>query len=250
MLFCYVDESGDSGMHDVLNPDRTGSPYFILVGLVIDSSKWKISLEVLKSFRKQLAKECYLNYDVEFHCSELIDPHKIKAYNSISVANRWQLIERYAQVIGDYSEFKILPIVIDKSRSKLKPSEYLTSATTKLYQAFDELLKIEKQFGLLFFDRANEKTITTHVRRLLGTGASGDSIVGIRISRVIEDPIFRISSDSIFIQSADVVAYTLKESQFSQASRKKYQADRIFTRKLKRICFASSLTDVDGIIRA
>ena len=101
----------------------------------------------------------------------------------------------------------------------------------------------------MLFDRANEKHVNTHVRKLLGTGASGESIPGIRIGWVIEDPIFRISSDSMFIQSADVIAYTLKEKEFPQASRQKHQAHKIFARKLDAICYRSKIADADGIIR-
>lgn len=109
-------------------------------------------------------------------------------------------------------------------------TEYLSASVTKLYQAFDELLKINEENGIVFFDRANEKHVTTHVRRLVGTGASGESIPGTRIAWVLEDPIFSVSSDSIFVQSADVIAYTLKEKEFPQASRQKHQAHKIFQR--------------------
>jgi hypothetical protein len=223
--------------------------HFILVGVIVASNKWRISLDTLKAFRKKIAREGFLPYDVEFHCAEMIDPRKVKAFTSISVPERWKLIEEFAETIGQNSAFSILTVVIDKTKSKLNPEEYLTSSITKLYQAFDEFLKAKETNGILFFDRANENTINTHVRKLLGTGASGESISAVRIGWVIEDPIFRISSDSMFIQSADLVAYTLKEKEFPQASRQKHQAHKIFTRKLTEISFKSKIADGDGIIR-
>jgi hypothetical protein len=249
MYFCYVDESGDCGLYDAAKPDKTGSPYFILAGIIVAANKWKISLETMKGFRKKIAREAYLPYHIEFHCAELIDPHKVKEFTSISVPDRWKLIEEYAETIGQNTAFSIITVVIDKSKSALLAEEYLTASITKLYQAFDEFLKAHTSNGLLFFDRANEKHINTHVRKLLGTGASGETVPGVRIGWVIEDPIFRISSDSMFIQSADVVAYLLKEKEFPQASRKKHNADRIFQRKLSQICFKSKIADDDNIIR-
>ena len=249
MYFCYVDESGDCGMYDPANPKETGSAFFILVGVIVASKKWRISLDTLKAFRKKIPREGFLPYDVEFHCAEMIDPRKVKAFTSISVPERWKLMEEFAETIGQNSAFSILTVVIDKIKSKLNQEEYLTSSITKLYQAFDEFLKAKETNGILFFDRANENTINTHVRKLLGTGASGESIPAVRIGWVIEDPIFRISSDSMFIQSADLVAYTLKEKEFPQASRQKHQAHKIFTRKLTEISFKSKIADVDGIIR-
>lgn len=173
MYFCYVDESGDCGMHDPLNPDKTGSKFFILAGVIVSSEKWKISLETLKAFRKKKAREGYLPYDVEFHCSEMIDPHKIRAYTHISIPERWKLIEEFADIIGSSGVFHLVTVVIDKSKSKLSPEKYLTTAITKLYQGFDDFLKNKESNGILFFDRANETVLNTHVRKLLGTGASG-----------------------------------------------------------------------------
>jgi hypothetical protein len=139
--------------------------------------------------------------------------------------------------------------VIDKTKTELIPETYLTASITKLYQGFDDFLKGKESNGILFFDRANEKQLNTHVRKLLGTGSGGEIIPGVRIGWVLEDPIFRLSSDSIFIQSSDVVAYTLKEKEFPQSSRKKYNADKIFQRKLGMVCYRSKVSDADGIIR-
>lgn len=249
MYFCYIDESGDGGAYEV-GKEKTGSPYFVLVGLVIHIGRWKVALDTLKSFRKKIAREAYLPYDVEFHCAELIDPRKIKEYTQISIPDRWKLINEYATTIGQQTAFKIIGVVIDKAKSKLAPEQYSTEAITKLYQAYDEFLKSESANGLVFIDRTNEKHINTHVRKLLGTGASGETIPDVRIGWIIEDPIFRSSKDSMFIQSTDVVAYTLKEMEFPQTSRKKFNADRIFSRRLSAVCFHSKISDNDGIIRA
>lgn len=145
----------------------------------------------------------------------MIDPHKVKAFTQISVSERWKLIEEFAETIGTNASFNVISVVIDKTKTNLASNEYLTVSITKLYQAFDEFLKSKESNGILFFDSANERHITTHVRKLLGTGVSGENIPNIRIGWVLEDPIFRVSSDSIFIQSADVIAYTLKEKRVS-----------------------------------
>lgn len=247
MYFCYVDESGDAGLHDAANPGKTGSRYFILAALLVDANKWKGSLDVLKSFRKQLAAQAYLNYDVEFHCAEMIDPRKTTAYNQMSIGERWLVIRQFAERIGKQVSCSIIGVVIDKTTSKLKPGEYFTSAITSLYVAFDEFLKDQKSYGVVLFDRANEKSTTTHVRKLMGTGATG--IPGIRIGWVIEDPFYRNSADSFFTQAADMIAYTLKEKEFPMASRKKHNADLIFKNMLLANCFNSSNADPDSIIR-
>jgi len=248
MYFCYVDESGDCGKYDSQNEKKSGSKYFIITGIIVAANRWRISLETFKAFRKKIAREAYLPYHVEFHCAELIDPHKVKEYTQINVPDRWKLVSEYADVIGQNGALSIISVIIDKTKTALEPSEYLTTSITALYKSFDEFLKTKELNGILFFDRANEKHINTHVRKLLGTGASGEIVPDVRIGWVIEDPIFRVSTDSMFIQSADVVAYTLKEMAFPQGSRKKFHADRIFTNKLSNRCFKSKDSDELGIV--
>jgi len=250
MYFCYIDESGDGGAYHASQPDKSGSKYFILGGLIVPAKNWKASLDILKSFKKRIAHQGYLPYDVEFHCSELIDPHKIKEYTAIPTRDKWMLIEEFAETIGLHGSFSIICVVIDKTITTIPPDEYLTEALTRMYMGFDEFLKTKEDNGLLLFDRASEKHISTHARKLLGTGSSGVTIPGVRIGWIIEDPIFRVSADSIFIQSADVIAYSLKEKEFPVTAKKKYNADKIFIRKLLNRCFRSSIGDENGIIRA
>jgi len=42
MYFCYVDESGDTGMHDEKTPDKSGSKYFIFSSIFLDISNFPI----------------------------------------------------------------------------------------------------------------------------------------------------------------------------------------------------------------
>lgn len=249
MFFCYVDESGDSGKYDPINPSHSGTPYFILAGLLIDVNKWKISLNAIKGFRRQLVIKAYMPYEVEFHCAEMIDPRKVSVFKQISVSDRWDLIRQFAATIGQLETCRIIAVVIDKAQSHLMSGEYSITAITMLYQAYEEFLRPKKCNGLVFFDRANEKTITAHVRTLMGTGSSGKVFSNGRIGCVIEDPIYRVSSDSLFIQAADMVAYSLKEQEFPVTARKKFNADRIFRNFLMGNCIRSTFGGEDGVIR-
>jgi hypothetical protein len=64
----------------------------------------------------------------------------------------------------------------------------------------DEFLRREQTNDMILFDRSNEHQINTHVGRLLGTEAGGEIVDGVRIREVIENPIFRVSADSMFLQ--------------------------------------------------
>jgi hypothetical protein len=249
MYFCYTDESGDAGEFDPKKGDKTGSPYLIYTGIIIRDVQWKQTLNIQKNFRKKIAKEGYLDYDKEFHCAEMIDVHKNMVYASISVPDRWKLIEEYGHTIGKVADFKVIAVVLDKRKTKLEQSDYTVEIITKLYQAYDHFLNSKREHGIMLFDRANDRKISTHVRKLLGTGVSDQSSGVARLNWIVEDPFYKVSSDSMFIQSADLTAYTIKEQEFPQPSRKKFDADLIFKRKLAANCYVSDVSGADGIIR-
>lgn len=179
----------------------------------------------------------------------MVDPKKTSAYAQISVPERWKLIEDFCYTIGNGTKCTIIAVVLDKRSSDLKPSEYTTEIVTKLYQAFNHFLNNKREHGLVFFDRANEKKISTHVRKLLSIGVSDQSVEIEEMKWILEDPVYKNSADSMFIQSADAIAYTIKEKEFPQAARKKFNADLIFKRKLLNNCYKSHVSDDDGIIR-
>jgi hypothetical protein len=71
--------------YDPYNPGKTGSPYYFLAGVAVPTDKWSLSLNILKSFRKDIAKDGFIKYDLEFHYAEMIDPHKIVDFKQISI---------------------------------------------------------------------------------------------------------------------------------------------------------------------
>jgi len=80
-----------------------------------------------------------------------------------------------------------------------------------LYIKTQHLVGQKQIHGIFLFDRANEKKISTHVRILLGTGVSDQQSGVEKINWILEDPFYKASHESMFIQSADVTCYTIKE---------------------------------------
>lgn len=249
MFFCYVDESGDPGKYDANNVAGSGSRFFIMAGLVVNAGTWRPTFNTIRKFRKCLSDEAYLDTDIEIHCAEIVDPRRMAVLRRLSVSERWDIIRRFAELIGERTDCKLIVILIDKATSKVTQEHYLTTAITSLYEAFDAFLKEAGAQGMVFFDRTNEKPVTAHARKLTGTGVTGKDECSNIIKFMIEEPVYLVSSASYFIQAADTVAYTFKEQEFPNASRKKYNADRIFKNMLSRCCWAPPGAGKDGIIR-
>lgn len=66
---------------------------------------------------------------------------------------------------------------------------------------------------------------------------------------MIEDPNFRDSADSYFIQVADLAAFLLSQSLDPNSYMRKKGGKNYFTRLGPVLCTAASRTDPDGVVR-
>ena len=116
-----------------------------------------------------------------------------------------------------------------------------------------------KSFGLLFCDEGKEASYTKLVRRMRifnyipsqfgfwqGTGTSSQNIP---IIRIVEDPVFKKSEQSYFIQLVDFCAYALLRRERPIPSKNRYGLDKAFS-ILDPIKFRdANKKDPEGIIR-
>jgi len=86
---------------------------------------------------------------------------------------------------------------------------------------------------------------------MIGDWGGGTKTKNIPIQRVIEDPVFKKSHQSYFIQLADAVAYALLKREVTPTRHvKKYGIDKMFERNLAGVCYLSaSRFDPLGIVR-
>src|SRR5207253_6841889 len=85
----------------------------------------------------------------------------------------------------------------------------------------------------------------------VGDWGGGVAAKNIPVQRVIEDPIFKKSHQSYFIQLADAVAYALLKREVAPTPHvKRYGIDKLFERSLGGVCYrAASKSDPFGIVR-
>lgn len=231
MYILYVDESGDTG-HFHPDSSNTGTPYFILAGLIISVEKWHDSLILLKNSRTLIAKNYHFPYVEEIHCSELINRNK-KAYNQISKKDSWDIIYDFSRAISNIPEAHILTAVIDKKTSNINNEDYLKVVITDLYSQFQEFLDSKASYGIVVLDKVNNNKVSVIVRQIMETTGERKGVR--KINRIIEDPLLKDSAGSHFVQAADTIAYTLKESLFPNGSAKKFQSNQIFNKTLSKI---------------
>jgi Protein of unknown function (DUF3800) len=123
----------------------------------------------------------------------------------------------------------------------------------------DERLSIYKSRAVIIADEGRETEIIKALRKMhvynpipsqLGGWPTG-STKSITIDRVIEDPVFKQSDRSYFIQLADCVAFALLKSEVTPTPNiVKYKINEMFEDTLSGVCFRpASPRDPLGIVR-
>lgn len=114
--------------------------------------------------------------------------------------------------------------------------------------------------AVVIADEGREPEITRTLRQMhtfnpvpsrLGTWDDGRKSRNIPLERVIEDPVFKSSHQSYFLQLADCVAFSLLKSEvLATPNVKRYAIHRMFSNQLSGVCLRSaSRSDPLGIVR-
>ena len=92
MHLVYYDESGDDGFPDF------ASPLFVLSAVYCQALDWRENFNVLAGFKRQVAKDFNLPFNLELHTKELLLNKKPYASLRLSDAERVEIMSRFCQV--------------------------------------------------------------------------------------------------------------------------------------------------------
>src|ERR1039458_561517 len=200
MFLAYVDDSGDA---------RT----FALGAVLVDADQWIDALDALVSFRAQLSRTVGLRMRSELKGTNLIGGngpwHKLR----VGDRKRYGIFKR---ALGELAALApavqaVAVVVPDLSHPQLfgPPREV----------AWDVLMERFERFGtrgqagpcLIIADEGSPAKLRTMARRKRRIGyapaAFGGPARRVPFKLLLDDPVTRDSTDSYFVQWADLVAY-------------------------------------------
>jgi hypothetical protein len=131
-------------------------------------------------------------------------------------------------------------------------------AFERLVNRINKTMETFNSQALLIFDAGHEAAFTRRIRKMKvynpipssqGEWASGNWSKNITISRILEDPVFKDSKQSNFIQMVDFVAYALLRSEFPLPSRTALGIHEAFNILEPVILKAANPRDKMGIVR-
>jgi len=253
MYLMHTDESGDSGI--VNSPTR----YFVLSGIVLHELRWNEYLSRLIEFRKRMRNAFGLLLREEIHSARMINrPGELVR---IKRNDRLTIIRNFIDEIATMQDLSIINVVIDK-KGKAADYDVLENAWKILLQRFSNTIS-HRNFpgpanpddrGLVLPDMSEIKKITQIIRKMRrynpipNQTEYGAGYRNLMISNFVEDPYFKDSEKSYFIQAADVVAFALYQS-IAPSSYIKSKSGQNFFKRLKGVlCTVASSKNPDGIV--
>ena len=249
----YIDESGDSG---ILNsPTR----FFVLTGIVIHELRWNEYLSRLIEFRKRMRNSFGLLLREEIHAAHLLN--KPGDLVRIKRNNRLSIIKYFIDELASMQDMSIINVVVDKQG---KPNDYdvLENAWKVLVQRFSNTIS-HRNFsgpanpddrGLIIPDMSEVKKITNIIRKMRRYNPIPNQMEycsgyrNLLVTNFVEDPYFKDSRKSYFIQAADVAAFVLYQRIYPSTYMKKKSGQNFFKRLEDVLCTVASNKDPDGIV--
>lgn len=204
MRIFYIDESGSENNK-------------IYTAFGVDDNVWLDTLDKLVYHRRDLYNRYGLYVRKEIHTYRFATGHGHYAKTPIFLHDRIDIYKEFLVLLSNLSGIHVINAFGKKGDADILLERLLNRINTNV--------KKENQKALLIFDNGENANIISKVRKMRrfnyipsaygdwGMGsiltASGNSIKNIQIADIVEDPNFRDSKESLFIQCADMIAYAL-----------------------------------------
>jgi hypothetical protein len=254
MYLMYIDESGDSGFTN--SPTR----YFVLSGLVVHELRWHSYLDQLIAFRRRMRDAFGLKLREEIHASAFINaPGNLVR---IRRQDRLAILRHFSDEIASMADVNLINVVVDK-QGKSPTYDVFEMAWKALIQRLDNTISRRNfrgpvnadERGMLFPDYTDNKKLTQLLRRMRrfnpvpNQAQHGQGSRNLTLSKVVEDPHFKDSEHSYFVQAADLSAFLLYQSIVPNAYMKKNAGQNYFKRLEPVLCKVASPRDPLGVVR-
>lgn len=206
MYLAYFDESGDDGLPG-------SSPLFVLSCVYMHHQFWKENFNRAQSFRKQLAKERGFPFDFELHTKEFLTDKLPYRTLGKDRAFRREVLGHWCALVASLN-CRIVNVVINKSIIKKSDYPVLDTAFTYAIQRIENDLRADGSRFLIITDEGRVGKMRKTARRVqrfnpIRSKYDGNSYQK-EIELLVEDPLPKNSSESHFIQIADMVAYLMR----------------------------------------
>jgi Protein of unknown function (DUF3800) len=238
-------------VHIVYIDDSRDEDLCVCSALAIPAEQWRAAFQGIREFRRDLKKRDGIYVYKELHAWKLVSGRGRIADRVVPKGRRCQIFKDALKLITDLPGAQVFNACFGSKDDEVA-YERLLNRINRTMQAWDS-------HAVLIWDEGKEAQHRRLTRKMgvhnpipsrYGRWAeTGTFTKNIPLEFVIEDPVFKPSEQSYFIQLADFVAYALLRREHPIPSRSKYGLHQAFDVLAPVLVTAASTTDPEGIIR-
>lgn len=245
MHLFYVDESYDQTK-------------FVMSALCMEDVAWRSNFDATKKFRQDLKASFGIKTSRELHATRFIrDCSDEISTQKLSLAQRRAVFEEALKHLASLN-LTTFNICLDVGQWGSTTAAHRI-AIERLANRVQATMRSLKSNAIVFFDEGKEREIRKLVRKMgafnpipsaYGTWPDGSQSKSIVLDRVLEDPIFKDSQASYFLQLVDFAAFTLLKAEVPPTPHiGRFGYNQLFP-ILHPVCFkGASRKDPWGIVR-
>ncbi len=248
-------------MHIFYADESYDQTKFIVSSLRVEVSEWRSVLERIKQFRSGLRTSYGIKLKSELHAQTFVRHCSDRvSTRMLSIAERRQIFEQCIDFIATLP-IQIINVCLPLQKFGGRSNEAHFQAVDRLFNRIQtNVSRLQPpSHALVIFDKGKEQQITKLSRRLsvfnyipsqFGSWPGGAKAKNIATDRIIEDPVFRESEDSYFLQLIDLVSFSLLKREVPPSPFVlQWGYHRLFDRLRPVLCIAASPSDPCGIVR-
>jgi hypothetical protein len=240
-------------MHLAYMDDSRDEKLAIATALVIPADRWNEAFAAVRAWRRGLKASDGIYVYKELHATDFVAGRGRIAPKVVGKFRRSQIFGEALDLVTQLPGAQLFNCVANNDEEDLAYERVLNRLNRTLQP------DVWNSYGLLLWDEGKDAEHRKLTRRMrvqnpipskYGEWPQGTMTKNIPLERIIEDPVFKKSEHSYFIQLVDFCAYALLRAENPIASKSKYGIDKAFGR-LQSVCFKdANKKDPSGVVRA
>jgi hypothetical protein len=240
-------------MHLVYLDDSRDEKLAVATALLLPAERWNDAFAIVRQWRRDLKGSDGIYVYKEFHATDFVAGRGRISTGTVGKRRRSQIFGEALSLVTKLPGVALFNAIANHDEEDVA-YEFILNRINRTLQP-----DVWDNYALLLWDEGKEAEHRKLTRRMrvrnpipskYGEWPQGTFTKNIVLDRIIEDPLFKDSAHSYFIQLVDFCAYALLRRENPVASKSRYGIDQAFAR-LQPVCFKNAnRSDPDGVVRA
>jgi hypothetical protein len=223
----------------------------VFSALAVPIDQWHEAFKQVREFRRSLRKAYGIYVYEELHAWKFVSGRGRPSDRLVTKSQRAMIFNNALSLLANLPGVRLFNAVFPRKQDE--------TAFEWLLNRINRTLKAWGSRAVLVCDQGKEITYTRLVRRMYIYNPipsqygqwldSGQKWKNIPLERIVEDPFFKDSAQSYFIQLVDFAAYALLRRENPLPSKTRYGIDQAFSLLAPILVREATRKDPDGIIR-